>query len=225
MEPEIKDMKYLLSGTLKTLKAQTESNDTPKIPQRLKGSNPEELVDFLMQAYRAIVEKRGMEFKDITDAEAGKKIAKVVEWLYGPKYRSTLFLQGTVGSGKTTILNAVGALYSGAGASLLKCTGLDIYDQYQMQRNGGGGYYELYKTTDILLIDDLGTEPVRFQYYGVDYTPVQNLLVYRYNKQLTTVITTNLTDGQLCERYGDRCWDRFAEMCSILRFTAPSYRK
>ena len=130
-----------------------------------------------------------------------------------------------MGSGKTTILNAVGALYSGAGANPLKCTGLDIYDQYQMQRNGGGGYYELYKTTDILLIDDLWTEPVRFQYYGVDYTPVQNLLVYRYNKQLTTVITTNLTDGQLCERYGDRCWDRFAEMCSILRFTAPSYRK
>jgi hypothetical protein len=70
MEPEIKDMKYLLSGTLKTLKAQTESNDTPKIPQRLKGSDPEELVDFLMQAYRAIVERRGMEYKDITDAEA-----------------------------------------------------------------------------------------------------------------------------------------------------------
>ena len=87
-------MKYLLSGTLKTLKAQTESNDTPKIPQRLKGSDPEQLVDFLMQAYRAIVERRGMEYKDITDAEAGKKIAKVVEWLYGPKYRSTLFLQG-----------------------------------------------------------------------------------------------------------------------------------
>ena len=71
MEPEIKDMKYLLSGTLKTLKAQTESNDTPKIPQRLKGSDPEQLVDFLMQAYRAIVERRGMEYKDITDAEAG----------------------------------------------------------------------------------------------------------------------------------------------------------
>ena len=63
MEPQIKDMQYLLSATLKTLQNPTESNDTPKIPQRLKGCDPKQLVEFLMQAYRAIVEKRGMEFK------------------------------------------------------------------------------------------------------------------------------------------------------------------
>lgn len=225
MESEFKNMEYFLSATLKTLQSQTECKDTPKIPQRLKGISQEQLTDFLMQSYRAIVEKRGMEYQDITNAEAGKKIVSVVKWLQGPKYRSTLLLQGTVGSGKTTILQALCSLYAAAGAGPAKCTGLDIYDQYQQQRNGGGGYYELYKKADILLIDDLGTEPVRFQYYGVDYTPVQNLLVFRYSKQLTTVITTNLTDGQLCERYGDRCWDRFAEMGTMLRFSAPSYRK
>ena len=36
MEPQIKDMQYLLSATLKTLQNPTESNDTPKIPQRLR---------------------------------------------------------------------------------------------------------------------------------------------------------------------------------------------
>ena len=60
--------------------------------------------------------------------------------------------------------------------------------------------YEAYGkliSTDMLGIDDLGTEPSEVLDYGNVYTPVINLLTKRYEEQLLTVITTNLTQKQI----------------------------
>ena len=46
---------------------------------------------------------------------------------------------------------------------------------------------------DVLGLDDLGTEPSEVLDYGNVYTPVIDLLTKRYEEQLFTIITTNLT--------------------------------
>lgn len=51
----------------------------------------------------------------------------------------------------------------------------------------------LYLTqTDLLGIDDLGTEPAEVQDCGNIMYPIKELLTMRYDAQLFTVFTTNL---------------------------------
>ena len=85
--------------------------------------------------------------------------------------------------------------------------------------------YEEFLRAKILFVEELGAEPERCQSYGTDYTPVQNLISYRYDRKLPTIITTNLADDKILDRYGPRMMDRINEMFSILRFKGDSYRK
>ena len=219
------DPESLTLAIQKTLEAPTYSDKYPKLPEGLKGMDPQMLAKNLGLAYRGLVEKREMEFKDVPEADLRQILSDVVGWLRRPKFRSTLFLQGTVGSGKTTVLEAVRTLYSSIGISTVSCAALDIYDQFQGQCDGVPNSYFRYKEAGYLFIDDLGTEPLKFTFFGKERTPVQDLLAFRYKRQLTTIITTNLTNSQIWERYGERVDDRFSEMCSIIKFSGPSYRK
>ena len=55
-------------------------------------------------------------------------------------------------------------------------------------------------------------------------TPVIDLISYRYNRMLFTMVTTNLTPAQIRATYGDRIADRFNEMMLILPYKNPSFR-
>ncbi|MCQ2168550.1 MAG: hypothetical protein MJY69_07830 [Bacteroidales bacterium] len=91
----------MMSAVLKNLREGTGFDKPAKLPASLKGMCPEQIVALLIQTYRTAVEQRGIAYIDITNAEAGRNIVDVVNWMYKtPAYRSTLFLQGTVGSGK-----------------------------------------------------------------------------------------------------------------------------
>lgn len=46
---------------------------------------------------------------------------------------------------------------------------------------------------EILAIDDLGTEPREIIEYGNVLSPIIDLISYRYEHQLPTIITSNLT--------------------------------
>ena len=57
--------------------------------------------------------------------------------------------------------------------------------------------------TDVLLIDDLGTEPI-IKNVSIEYLTL--LLTERQNKH--TIIATNLTDEEIQNKYGDRVFSR-----------------
>lgn len=76
----------------------------------------------------------------------------------------------------------------------------------------------------MLGIDDLGTEPSEVLDYGNIYTPVIDLLTKRYEEQLFTIITTNLTPQQIRRHYGDRIADRLNEMVKKIVFNNCTYR-
>ena len=59
----------------------------------------------------------------------------------------------------------------------------------------------------------------------MERTPILDVLYHRYNLQLITVVTTNLEDRDLAERYGTRMLDRMNETFDRLYYAGNSYRK
>ena len=209
---------------VKTLKAVMSCNKASKLPQKLREMDQEELLATLFATYRAAVEERGIPYRDITNTEAGKNLVDIIKWMNNQKYRTTLFLQGSFGTGKTTILQTLYALYYTAGERTEFCTARGLIEQYRLSCNNECSKYELYMRSNVLFVDDLGTERVQFKHYGDELYPVQDLIDYRYERQLTNIITTNLPLEKIKTRYGGRLRDRFDEMCSIIRFSGESYR-
>jgi len=220
------EIKHLMSEILKTFKEPIKLNpNVAKLPERLRDNTSEELESIITLAIKNRVERRGIPYKDISGTEMALKIKSTVTWITGPTYRSCLLLQGTNGNGKTTLMEAVYQLYRAVDASIVSVKCERLVEFFIMQLSGVSSAYTEYKTAARICIDELGIEPERCMVYGVEYTPIQSLLMYRYEKQLPTIITTNLSDAMIEQRYGVRIMDRIAEMCTILRFSAPSYRK
>lgn len=196
-----------------------------KLPVQMEGIEKEVLEEMLTQIYRKAVESRSIKFQDITGEEVGAKIQKVVEWMTGSPVRSGLIFQGTIGSGKTTLTYAMYGLYKQLASPVIYTTAYDLHTQFKHYLEKEDSRYEEILRAKYLFLDELGSEPERCQSYGTDYTPVQNLISYRYDRKLPTVVTTNLADDKILDRYGPRMMDRINEMFSILRFKGDSYRK
>ncbi len=78
--------------------------------------------------------------------------------------------------------------------------------------------------SDILIIDDLGTESI-FKNVTLEY--LYHVINERQLNGKTTVITSNLTIDQLAVRYGERIISRLFDkkLCYAREFTAPDARK
>jgi DNA replication protein DnaC len=61
--------------------------------------------------------------------------------------------------------------------------------------------------------------------FGNVLCPIVDLLTKRYDMQLFTIITTNLTPSEIREKYGDRIADRMNEMMVKIIFNNDTYRK
>ena len=95
----------------------------------------------------------------------------------------------------------------------------------RMSENLPGGYDTITRAP-FLIIDDLGTEQRILKRYGNEILPLTDLILYRYEKMLPTVITTNLSHIQISEQYGPRISDRVKEMCETLVFSqTESFRR
>ncbi len=77
----------------------------------------------------------------------------------------------------------------------------------------------------MLAIDDMGVEATEVLDYGNALTPIKDLIEYRYDAQLFTMISTNLTAEEVRKKYEARIADRFNEMWEVLVFENPTYRK
>ena len=76
----------------------------------------------------------------------------------------------------------------------------------------------------MLAVDDAGIEPLEVVEYGNVVSPMVELLTKRYDEQLFTLMTTNLTPEGIRKRYGDRIANRLNEMAVVIPFKNPSYR-
>ena len=181
--------------------------------------------NFLLMAYSKEVEDRRS--TAILDEATREKIAKAAKWLTGD-YKPGLLLYGGVGNGKTTLAKAIcrtiGILYDSAYSTdrkgVCRISALEV----AKQASNIEAFTRL-KSQELLFIDDLGTEPANIKSWGNDISPVTELLYSRYDKLQFTLITSNLNDEELQERYGLRIADRMAEMFEKLHYSNRSYRR
>lgn len=161
--------------------------------------------------------------------EVKEYIAKVAKWLVSSDCKPGLMLYGQVGNGKTTMAKAACSMinmlydssYSQERKGVWQISALDLST---IARNDADRF-ERMKKTELLFVDDLGCEPVTVKSWGNELSPVVELLYHRYDKQLFTIISSNLSDSDFKERYGDRIDDRMREMFDRLSFTNKSFRK
>lgn len=139
--------------------------------------------------------------------------------------KNGVMLVGGVGNGKTTLMRGLQqSLCLLVRHDYLPLdTGLRIVSAKDISRMDEDRF-RILCNTEYLGIDDLGIEPREEMVYGRITTPVIDLLEYRYNHQLFTVITSNLTNKQRMEKYGTRIDDRFKEMFEKVVFKNGSYR-
>lgn len=183
---------------------------------------------YIRGAFEAQVELRGsaVQYDEMTT----KNLRKVAETLAGDSHKFGLLLAGTCGNGKTTTMRAVQSVVmllnntyynrrgEGIGNRLLEAK--DI-----AQLSGKPEQLTAYQTIPLLFLDDLGREPTEVMQYGNVTSPITELLEYRYNQRLTTLVTTNLEPTEVRQKYGDRIADRFNEMFAVVSYTGTSYRR
>ena len=137
-----------------------------------------------------------------------------------------LLLMGEGGLGKTFLLNCVCERVSSRGFSAVRVTGFRLFEAMRQQHFGQGdgdqGYDALIEAP-LLLIDDLGTEPM-MRNITVEY--LFTLLNERINARRHTVIATNLTPVQIKNRYGERVASRLLDktVCGAIQLRGKDLR-
>ena len=201
----------------------TSEVEQPCRPEKMQGKK-ENIESALKMLYKMQVEARGREF--IADAPTLDKLNLAAKWLSSSQ-KFGLVLYGNVGSGKTMLLNSLTQLFFRTGCfmpHIISTTAAELQRCF-VQDQSAEGFYGVAKNSKILLLDDLGCEPENCIIYGTSYHPISEIIYHRYRNQLTTILTTNLTDNELASRYGPRIMDRLEESFDFIAYTNPSYRK
>ena len=180
----------------------------------------------LRECYIAEVMRRRMQFID--DEATQNHIKKAAKWLTG-NCKPGLLLFGTVGNGKSTLARAIGRLievlyestYYDRRKTVRTVSALELADIAKNQPER----FDSIKKAELLVIDDVGVEPAVVKVWGNEISPFTEIMYYRYDRVLWTLVTTNLDDEDFYKRYGPRLGDRFTEMFDRIAFENYSYRK
>ena len=137
-----------------------------------------------------------------------------------------LLLLGPSGLGKTFLLNCIFERVTARGFSAVRVTAFRMFEAMRQQHMANDpaftGFSALVEVP-LLLIDDLGTEPM-MRNITVEY--LFTLLNERGAAKRHTVLATNLTPPQLKERYGERVASRLLDRgaCAALQFRGKDLR-
>ena len=156
----------------------------------------EQAYQLLLTAVKGEVEYRARKF-ELNDAV--KSYANTIaEWLTGDSSKFGLLLCVNVGNGKSTIVKAFQQLLnqlnlrSEDNRDYWKIRIIDARTAAYLCKSDYREWEELGRLP-MLAIDDLGTEPLEIEDYGNIMSPMVDLLTRRYDKQLFTIVTTNLS--------------------------------
>lgn len=132
-------------------------------------------------------------------------------------------LIGQTGLGKTHLSTSVARLLIERGFDVVYASAQDIITAFE-DRRFGGNYEscaeERFAEADLLIIDDLGVElSNQFTVFCI-YTVLNS----RINSRRSTLISTNLTQGELRSRYADRITSRLFGEFRPLLFTGRDIR-
>lgn len=157
-------------------------------------------------------------------------LEQVSKWLVNEKTKPGLMLGGLFGNGKTVTLTAIKELFH---RCVLNPENHHVFFYSSMMKRAKPLLENVMKEelfmedameVDWLLIDELGEEPTLMKNYGNSKTPIIDILNYRYDKCMPTIVTTNLNGDELEEKYTRRVKDRFKDMFDNVIYKAESFR-
>ncbi|MDD7454987.1 MAG: hypothetical protein PUK70_01855 [Bacteroidales bacterium] len=148
----------------------------------------------------------------------------VIDWMTDTDDNG-LLLSGDGGRGKSIILNYVlPVLFRMKGKGFRSVSAQDLYKTHPYQQNCGyyqrpETYLDLLERSPFQAIDELGVEGM-YNDYGEKCEGINLILnaAERYHRPV--FITTNLTEQQILNRYGDRTFDP----CRTVKFNGESLR-
>ena len=137
---------------------------------------------------------------------------------------SDLLFTGQSGLGKTYLMHAIAHRVTARGHAVEYISAfklLEIMRRAYFENNAG--MLNALIAVPLLLIDDLGTEPLM---ENITVTQLFNLLNERQNQNKHTVISTNLSIPELKARYTERIASRLLDesRCKILKFIGDDVR-
>lgn len=186
----------------------------------------DDVTKMLTAAVRYEVEYWGGGYVD-DNADA---IGDAARWLTAPNTPG-LYISGTVGNGKTTLLYAIADTVNVMTNQLPRdeygkapwVSIVNASDLIRAARRDDDTLTEICRKP-MLALDDLGSEQVEVRTYGNIVNPAVELLAYRYKMRLFTIVTTNLQPSEVRALYGDRIADRLNEMMTRITIKVTSYR-
>lgn len=142
-----------------------------------------------------------------------------------------LWFAGNPGTGKSTLMRAIQrycAITSDYRSPHLPQVMVwrhakDITSEYA--EKGAIALAQFSEEIKTLIIDDLGSEDIETKHYGNDKNVIEEILSRRYDRNLMTMVTTNITTKQVESFYKVRIYDRVREMFNIIEFVGESHRK
>lgn len=148
----------------------------------------------------------------------------VQSFVRDPQQHKWLVLMGVHGCGKTHLTAAMANDRLSRGLPTLFINTPDLLDALRASFGGDGSstyekvFYEV-RATPFLILDDFGAHSST----AWAKEKLYQILNYRYNAQLPTVITTNQTLEEIDPPLQSRMSDQ--EYCGVLAVLAPDYRK
>lgn len=136
--------------------------------------------------------------------------------------RRGMYLWGPVGSGKTYAVYAIRARLHEMGITVRVHSAPEMFDMIRDDYDHRDSYNleRILANRGVLVIDDLGAEKASEWVAETLFKIVDK----RYREVLPTVITSNLSLGELADRLGDRIPSRIAEMCDVIKLDGADRR-
>ena len=181
----------------------------------------------LQAAYANEVEYRKRQF--ILDSDTKLHIRRIAEYITQEAPKCILMITGNPGNGKTTMLYAFRQAYYALvenGYMREWHENMRIIDAKEVfQLAADPHHFDAIKRLPLLALEDIGREPVEVQSFGNIFKPIEDILEYRYDNQMFTFITSNLTAKEIAARYGERVADRLRETMQVIAFNNETYRR
>ncbi len=139
---------------------------------------------------------------------------------------TNLLFCGTTGLGKTHLSTSIAKVVIERGFDVVYDTAQNILSDFEYERFGRGygdnseSRTDKYFECDLLIIDDLGTEMTN----QFTLSCLYNIMNTRINHSKSMIISTNLTQGEIRDRYNDRITSRLFGEFLVLLFEGKDVR-
>ncbi len=170
-------------------------------------------------------ETTGRSFYDLA-VVAGRAAKQFVAEVVENPHCDGLLFTGPVGSGKTFLASCIANVLLDIGKEVLLVVVPDLLDEiratYDQDRYDRvvteHSVIDAARKVKILILDDMGAH----NYTEWTRNKIYNIINYRLNNRLPTVITTNLSLENLEDYLGERTTSRLIQMCRIYRLAVDT---